>query len=162
MPTHTRCPQCSASLPQNAAWCSLCHADLRRRAEPELVPVAAAAEPAAPSPGPVRGRHRRSDPATGAPAQVPATGRHRDAPAAALPEVGELVADAPVGADGRPDLEVLTSQLMARLAATERSGGLPDLDAVPGGKWGVLFGGMIGLTVVLVLIGAVVGWVFMR
>ncbi len=29
MPVQTRCPSCAAAIPANAAWCSLCHADLR-------------------------------------------------------------------------------------------------------------------------------------
>lgn len=31
MPIDTRCPACSAAVPSRAAWCSLCHAELRAR-----------------------------------------------------------------------------------------------------------------------------------
>lgn len=204
MPTRARCPQCNASLPHGALWCSLCHADLRPAPEtarrvltpagpaPALqehdhppvdqsdeLPGSAAADawPGQPPEVIATGRHRRVEqPAPGsrtAPSRAArsraagsrSAGSGSDAPGAAQlrEEVDALVADAPVGADGKPDLEVLTSQLMARLASAEVSNAaVPDLDAVPGGKWGVLVGGMLALTLVLVLLAFVVGAVFLR
>jgi hypothetical protein len=41
VPIQTRCPSCSAAIPTNAAWCSLCHSDLRPRPAPR--PAAPAA-----------------------------------------------------------------------------------------------------------------------
>lgn len=176
MPTYARCPQCNASVPHGAGWCSLCHADLRPEPAPGTAVLtpgrhagpahaarpAQAATPAEPTPvaaAPLPGRHRRTEPA-------PTTGRHRPVPVATgtlREEVDALVADAPVGADGKPDLDVLTSQLMARLESAEgRASSLPDIDSVPGGKWGVLLGGMTILTVVLVALATVVGVVFVR
>ncbi len=180
MPTYARCPQCHASVPRGADWCSLCHVDLRpapsetaaaltpaRGAGPAhaarpahaATPAHAAESVPAVTAAPLPGRHRRAEPA-------PILGRHRPAPAAAgalREEVDALVADAPLGADGKPDLDVLTSQLMARLATTEGSAAaLPDIDSVPGGKWGVLLGGMTVLTAVLVALATLVGALFFR
>lgn len=100
---------------------------------------------------------------TAAPAVAPAVvpvGRHSAARsrAALADEVEALVADAPVDAEGKPDLDVLTDQLMARLQTSERrSGAIPDIDSVPGGKWGLLLGGMAGLCAVLVVVMAIAG-----
>ncbi len=181
MPTYARCPECNASVPPAADWCSLCHTDLRAAPEPapafaassggapNAAATSAAGEPAAP----VRGRHREQG-AQAAAVPTPGTGsrgRRHAAPGQAAPadpallreQVDALVADAPTDPDGKPDLEVLTSQLMARLATSERrSSGLPDVDAVPGGKWGLLVGGMLAVAVVLVVLSAIVGAVFLR
>ncbi|MEZ5115524.1 MAG: hypothetical protein R2737_04570 [Candidatus Nanopelagicales bacterium] len=35
MAEHERCPNCGASLPAGATWCSLCFADLRSAPQPE-------------------------------------------------------------------------------------------------------------------------------
>ncbi len=48
MPIQTRCPSCTAAVPSNAAWCSLCHADLRPRRDP--VRLAATVVPGGSSP----------------------------------------------------------------------------------------------------------------
>lgn len=44
--TETRCPRCDALVPGDAAWCSLCYADLRAPSEP--APADVAPEPARP------------------------------------------------------------------------------------------------------------------
>lgn len=103
MPIQTRCPSCAAAVPNNAAWCSLCHADLRPRSvatkaativpgrpstaaatsartEPPVVSVASPDSDDAPDPEPSTGRHSRSTaPETSparAPRALPARGRH--------------------------------------------------------------------------------------
>jgi hypothetical protein len=54
VPIQTRCPSCSAAIPTNAAWCSLCHSDLRPRPAPRAAaPAAAATIVVAPVPGTV-------------------------------------------------------------------------------------------------------------
>lgn len=54
MPIQTRCPSCSAAIPTNAAWCSLCHSDLRPRPAPRpAAPVAPTTIVVAPVPGSV-------------------------------------------------------------------------------------------------------------
>lgn len=191
MPTYARCPECHAALPHGAPWCSLCHADLRppstRVVTPtapertsDLVTTASAATTggghalldrddgaAAPLP-PVRGRHRRpeTDATLSADEADPVPrGRGASVPARLRADVDALVADAPRDAEGRPDVEVLTAQLMARLATSEgrRAGtGVPDLDAVPGGKWGVMVGGMVAMAVVLVIVFGVLGALVLR
>ena len=54
MPIQTRCPSCSAAIPTNAAWCSLCHSDLRPRSAPRpTAPAAPTTIIVAPVPGTV-------------------------------------------------------------------------------------------------------------
>ncbi|MEO6821677.1 MAG: hypothetical protein ABI468_04265 [Candidatus Nanopelagicales bacterium] len=175
-----RCPQCNAALPHGAPWCSLCHADLRPP-PPEPVPEPEAATPeldgpdsdahdlvpALPVPAAVRGgRHRR-----GAPVPVPATaGANYTVPDTAAPDPAKLVersallvAEAPKGEDGNPDIELLASALIAQLESSEaQRTALPAWDRVPGGKWTVLAGGMVALTLVLVGLSAVLGVIFVR
>lgn len=189
MPTYARCPECHAALPHGAPWCSLCHADLRppsTRVIPPAAPGASVELVAASSVVTTGGRHSRpeGDGGTGA-SLPPVRGRHRrpepdaadgtdqtDPAAPSLPttapvllraDVDALVADAPRDAEGRPDVEVLSEQLMARLATSEgrrRGSGVPDLDSVPGGKWGVMIGGMAAMAAVLVIVFGVLGAVF--
>lgn len=164
--SRTRCPNCSASLPLDAVWCSLCHADLRPAPEPAAqyavvstgpdpaTPGAVAAElldPAeAPAPlPPVRGRHRRTD------APEPAAAQ---SPPADLPEPAR---DVPLGADGRPDVEAAAARMLAELAATDSAAAVPDVGRIPGGKWGLLFGGM-ALVVALCLVVAAIAAVFVH
>lgn len=95
MPIQTRCPSCSAAIPTNAAWCSLCHSDLRPRPAPRAAaPAVPATIVVAPVPGTVLqevrpeseapvydldeddepaplGRHARQDPAPAAEAPRP-------------------------------------------------------------------------------------------
>jgi ribosomal protein L40E len=168
-----RCPQCNAALPHGAPWCSLCHADLRPPPpEPEVAAAEVDAdvldpEAALPVPAPVRGgRHRR-----GAPVPAPSAGTSRLAvpdsvtpdPAALVERSALLVAETPKGEDGNPDIELLASALLAELEASEaKRTGLPAWDRVPGGKWTVLAGGMVALTLVLVGLSAVLGAIFVR
>lgn len=182
VPTYARCPECHAALPPGAPWCSLCHADLRppstRVVAPtvpdlsdELVTATARAgdggrhslpegdDGSAAHPAPVRGRHRRPEPDD-------AAGSTDDGdPAQLRTDVDALVAEAPRDAEGRPDVEVLTAQLMARLASSEgrrARSGVPHIDNVPGGKWGVMIGGMLAMAVVLVIAFGVIGSLVMR
>ncbi len=195
MPTYARCPECHAALPPGAPWCSLCHADLRppstrivAPAQPappgpssELVAagsVSSSGRHAAPdhdeapaAPPPVGGRHRRpeaddADPAACAERTDPVVAHHRAGdPDRLRADVDALVADAPLGADGKPDVEALTAQLMARLATSEgrqRASRVPNLDSVPGGKWGVMVGGMVAMAVVLVIVFGILGALVLR
>jgi len=50
VPIQTRCPSCGAALPVAAAWCSLCHSDLRPRT---VTPSASVVLPGAPTVVPV-------------------------------------------------------------------------------------------------------------
>ena len=55
VPIQTRCPSCAAAVPSSAAWCSLCHADLRpepERPDPAAPVVVADAEQVALPPDP--------------------------------------------------------------------------------------------------------------
>ena len=83
VPIQTRCPSCAAAVPSSAAWCSLCHADLRpepERPDPAPAVVADAVQVALPpDPEPEAGAPSGRHAATGA---VPAVrtgssgGRH--------------------------------------------------------------------------------------
>lgn len=141
-------------------------------ATPELDSADAAALDALPAPAPVRGgRHRR-----GAPLPAPAAaGTHQSLPDGTAPEGATpdpaalversalLVAEAPKGQDGNPDIELLASALIAELESSEaKRTALPAWDRVPGGKWTVLAGGMVALTLVLVGLSAVLGAIFVR
>lgn len=83
MPTLTRCPACGATVPENAGWCSLCHADLRP--EPAPAPRVAPASDVVPGAQamagdvavPASGRHRRQDDVDDEPAPAPAPRRSR-------------------------------------------------------------------------------------
>ncbi|MCA0328401.1 MAG: hypothetical protein LCI03_00695 [Actinobacteria bacterium] len=85
----SRCPSCAAAVPNGAAWCSLCHADLRPKPQPALaaptstvLPSSSAADQAAggsavalaePMADTSAGRHAR--PEEPAPAPAPTGGR---------------------------------------------------------------------------------------
>jgi hypothetical protein len=53
VPIQTRCPSCAAAVPSTAAWCSLCHADLRPRTE-----ARSSARTVVPTSGPAAGGGR--------------------------------------------------------------------------------------------------------
>ena len=84
-------------------------------------------------------------------------------PAALVQRSQLLVAEAPKREDGNPDIELLASALIAELESSEaKRTALPAWDRVPGGKWTVLAGGMVALTLVLVGLSAVLGAIFVR
>lgn len=128
-------------------------------ADPEPAPVTP------PVPTVRGGRHRRGAPVPSAPA-----GAHHAVAETPAPDPAELaqrsqllVAETPKDADGKPDIEVLAGALMAQLESSEsRRTALPGWDRVPGGKWTVLAGGMVALTLILVGVSAVLGAIFVH
>ena len=163
VPNLARCPSCNAALPQGAPWCSLCLTDLRRPvAAPDVEPVLSAATERDDLPEgfvPVRGRHRRTEAVDGR--DVGGGVRLAEAPVAPQvldPDVIELVSTAPTDEQGQVDPDALSSMLLARLAATESGRGhAPDPSTVPGGKWTIVFGGALSITIVLVILAAIGG-----
>ena len=186
MPIQTRCPSCSAALPANAAWCSLCHADLRTPAPVTAVAV----DPVGPN-EPVdldvelreavepSGRHAIEAPVTRD--RVPSSGgKHaagrrassRPSPrssgtrAAAPRTVPEDVLegiDVPADATLTPEqVDALAAQMLQRLAVTEKSAGVLDPGDLPGGKWGFTAGLMALIVIVLITIGTVGGFLLSR
>lgn len=99
VPIQTRCPSCAAAVPSFAAWCSLCHADLRpetERPDPAAPVVVADAVQVAlpPDPEPEAGAPAGRHAATGA---VPAvrTGSSGGRHAARRSLVGASASSAP-------------------------------------------------------------------
>ena len=145
----SRCPRCSAVVPEQAQWCSLCYAELRPSesatvvaAEPvsaavgqemPVAPVATTEVGAAEVAPPTSGRHARG--------RLPAPPANRDDP------LGHL------------DFELSDEQLFEILRgdqtqSTSRwSGRFTD----PRWKWGVAIGGALSLILVLVIVAEVVG-----
>lgn len=186
MPIQTRCPSCSAAVPSSAAWCSLCHADLRDPAEATSVDLSdgsSAAEHVAEMSDaeliqtePV-GRHAAHVPA--APERPRSsgamTGRHaasrgrsvaRPSVRGAAPVSGGAVLDGielPSGGDVTPEqVDALAEQMLTRLAVTEARPTVLDLDDVPGGKWGFAAAVMTAVIVVLLAVGTIAGLVLNR
>jgi hypothetical protein len=159
VPITSRCPSCQAAVAPTAAWCSLCHADLRAP-EPEADP--APAPPAvdldldatddAPRP---RGRHARSD-TDPAPRPVTATapsgsGRHSRAPVALLE--GDEVAE-PRSSE---EVAAYADAMLTRLAISEPAPRFADPSSFPGGRWGLAAAATVVVTLVLTSATAVVG-----
>ncbi len=114
----SRCPSCAAAVPNGAAWCSLCHADLRPKPQPAVTAptstvlpsssaydasvggsAVALAEPLAdPSDAP-SGRHARPEEPAAAPA--PAGGRAAARRAAEREPVGRREAGRASTSSGR-------------------------------------------------------------
>jgi len=90
VPIQTRCPSCGAALPVAAAWCSLCHSDLRPRT---VTPSAAVVLPGTPAPQP------------------------SGAAAAALPAPGSTLTDEP-RPTGRHSAERVVTTPLAEVAHT--------------------------------------------
>lgn len=139
----SRCPKCTAILPQGAQWCSLCYADLRQPVAPapvDPVPVAAAPGPGV---GPVSAEGAAPDPAP-APAR---SGRHakRNLPVAdPLRELDFDLSDEQL-------FEILRSDAADPLTPWRRR--LQD----PRFKWGMVTAGAVGLITMIEVIAAVVG-----
>ena len=57
-------PSCDAAIPTNAAWCSLCHSDLRARPAPRAATAAAGTNTITPGAGAVHDVAERPDPDT--------------------------------------------------------------------------------------------------
>lgn len=171
MPIQSRCPSCSAAVPAGAAWCSLCHADLRPRRE---APVSRPVDDVLPSgdaapavstrtrllaPEPVgrreAGRHAR----TPEPVGRREAGR-RAAPTRTLDPTVEL--DLPQGPVAPEELDEIAEQMLAQLAVAERNQRRVDIDDVPGGKWMVAAVGGVVVLVVLLSVFAIIGAVLSR
>ena len=168
MPVQTRCPSCAAAVPSNAAWCSLCHADLRPAPDPVEVPSIAVVDPsydtAAVGTSVPSGRHA-------APVPVLATrpsssgGRHAArrslatspaGPALPPPVLDDL--EIPVGEVVTPDqVDALAEQMLHRLAATEPRDRLLDPRQLPGGVWAFSAACALGAVVLFVLLANLLG-----
>jgi len=177
VPIQSRCPSCAAALPAGAAWCSLCHADLR--AKP--APVAAAAstpdaadasldlavsEPSEPSVPRASGRH----------AKEPVGRREAPRPAAAREPVGRREArratqtldpslvlegiDLPSGEATPDQVEEIADRMLARLAVAEPQARVLDPADLPGGKWGFAAAAGAGVLAVMLLLLTVLGALF--
>ena len=137
--------------------------------ESDEAAVAAGFTPTAP----VRGRHRRpADGSASALARRTASARlgtgnsagkvSAGAAVAAL-NIEQVLALAPKNANGETDVEALSDQLVARLAATEaHNDGVPDFSGIPGGKWTVAFGGAAVLIAVLIGLATIMGMILRR
>ena len=171
----TRCPQCGALLRDDAAWCTLCHADLRPpppAPEPAPVQLPDAALPAvAPS--------TQIDPLTAPFDQIVAAALADEAAAEAARAAAEAAAAVPVAdltphpvpdqarpAEPRPDgLEGIDDpEVMFALLRGEgqdpilsRFGGVV---STPGSRAMVMIGGTAVLTVVLFGVITLLGFVF--
>ena len=184
MPIQTRCPSCAAAVPPTAAWCSLCHADLRPRPAPPVpaptvtvVPGAAsapdlvdssvsgrhaAAEPVdAPSPGGSGGRHAARGPVLRTSSRTsPRSSQRSASQRSASPRPATQVTlegiDVPTDGEVSPEkVDELAEQMLARLAISETGVDVLDPETLPGGKWGFA----AGLMVALVLAFIIVSWV---
>jgi hypothetical protein len=180
VPIQTRCPSCAAAVPANAAWCSLCHADLRHRDEP----LTSAVDDLADQPEddlPVErelesaGRH-----AVGAPVPrdraVSSGGRHAagrrtaarstraSAPtrrATADPYLG--TAALPADGDPTPEqVDAFAEAMLRRLADSEKGPSVLDPDELPGGRWGFTAGLTAAFIVALIAVGTVLGFLLSR
>ena len=182
VPFQSRCPNCGASIPTGAAWCSLCHADLRpavsvvsptssattvvpggesgRRSRtatltaPEAAPEVAHQD--APEPDRTAGRHSRG--VAPAPPARPRSGRHaaggRVAPAARPLPTEPLNLE--LEGDITPDqVDEIADQMLSHLAASEPRPASIDYDALPGGKWGAIAGGAFALILVVMIVSVV-------
>jgi hypothetical protein len=178
VPIQTRCPSCAAAIPSSAAWCSLCHADLRPPPEPVPVELAGPAEqsgtPETPSSLETAGGGRHAGGAL-AEQERPrlSSGRHaagpgrrapRSAPRAAGPDrVPSQVAvleglDLPQGGEATPEqVEAIAEQMLSRLSVTEPQSRVLDPSELPGGKWGLAAACGLGFFVILLVLGTVLG-----
>jgi hypothetical protein len=77
--------------------------------------------------------------------------------------IEQVMALAPKDANGDTDVQALSDQLLARLAATEaHHDGVPDFSRIPGGKWMVAFGGAVVIIAVLVGLATILGLILRR
>jgi hypothetical protein len=180
VPIQTRCPSCSAAVPANAAWCSLCHADLRHRDEP----LTAAAHDVADHPeADLRaelelesaGRHA-VDAHAPRDRAVSSGGRHAagrrtagrstraSAPARrATPDPYLGTAALPADGDPTPEqVDAFAEAMLRRLAESEKGPSVLDPDELPGGRWGFTAGLTAAFLVALMAVGTVLGFILSR
>jgi len=183
VPIQTRCPSCAAAVSPTAAWCSLCHADLRPRTAPPVSAPSVTVIPGS-APGPdlvdssVSGRHAASSPVE-APRTTTSVGRHaargpvaratggrasgrasqRTAPQRAASHATLEGLDLPTDGEVSPEkVDELAEQMLARLAVTETGVDVLDPETLPGGKWGFAAGVMVALVLAFI----VVSWVLVH
>ena len=188
MPTQTRCPSCSAAVPATAAWCSLCHADLRHRDAPPPAPVVTVAEPSA-----AEVADDRSDDVLLAALDLESAGRHavgatptreRAGSSGGRHAAGRRSASRPgrtaVSARPAPDVylgsaalptddeptpeqvDAFAEAMLARLAESEKGPSVLDPDELPGGRWGFVAGLTAAFILVLITVGTVLGFILSR
>jgi hypothetical protein len=157
----SRCPSCQAAVPTGAAWCSLCHQDLR----PEPLEPVASGSSVAPTdedlaPAGVsarRGRHARPDDDHDVPRTEPTrpgtAGRHSTATLALLEGVEIPSAE---DADG-DEVEAYADAMLTRLRIADPAPRLADPGSFPGGRWGLAAAAMVGVTLLLLAVGAIAG-----
>jgi len=181
VPIQTRCPSCSAAVPPTAAWCGLCHADLRTSPPPPspttlVLPARPSESPAVPAASddePVVGRHAAAVPVTSPAPRAAASGRHaarsaglrdaspgaaRTSSRAASPATLEGIAIPTDGELTPEQIDEVAEQMLARLAVSETRVDVFDLESIPGGKWGFA----AGVTVALVLVFVLVSWLLVH
>ena len=182
MPIQTRCPSCSAAVPPSAAWCSLCHADLRAPADPAVdLAVATPApdvEQETDDETAVAGRHVAGGTVTAerprssggrhavSRAQVlPRPSRRTPEPGVAPPSAGLVLEgiDLPKpGAATPQEVEALADRMLSRLAATEARPQVIDPHDLPGGPWGFSAAVMAVIVVLVLGVATIVGLVVSR
>lgn len=155
-----RCPSCQAAVPAGADWCSLCHRDLRPAPAPtSSTPQPVTSEAVAPeAPRRARGRHARPDngqavthPVAASPART--SGRHASATLALLEDVE---VPRPEDADSE-EIDAYADVMLTRLAIADPAPRFADPGSFPGGRWGLAAASMVGVTLVLLAVGAVAG-----
>ncbi len=181
VPIQSRCPACSAAVPSGAAWCSLCHADLRARREParvappvdDVLPVSSplvrptrVAAAAAPEPEPIgrreAGRHAREpEPVGRREAGRQSTGS-RASTRTLEPVAGLEGIELPTGEIPPEQVEVLADQMLARLAMSDEGPRIFDPSRVPGGKWAVAAAASVVTAIALLAVYSLLGVVFGR
>lgn len=180
MPIQSRCPSCAAAVPSGAAWCSLCHADLRARQEPARVPrpvddvLPASTRSAAPTAGariaeepePVgrreAGRHAKEPEPIGR-REAGRREAGRGSATRTLDRTADLEGiEIPTGEVAPEQVDEIADQMLARLAVSERSRRMFDPDDVPGGRWTVAGAGGVVVLLVLLSLYAILGAIFNR
>jgi hypothetical protein len=158
----SRCPRCQAAVPSGAAWCSLCHRDLRPEPVASVPPGSGTTDLArgeAPAAGASarRGRHARPDDdhvgTASEPGRPGTAGRHSTAALGLL----EGVAVPRAEEAGDEEVEAYADAMLTRLRVADPAPRLADPGSFPGGRWGLAAVAMIGMTLVLLALGAVAG-----
>jgi hypothetical protein len=182
VPIQSRCPACSAAVPSGAAWCSLCHADLRARREPARVaapvddvlpasssavrPTRVAATPAAPEPEPIgrreAGRHAREPEPVGRREAGRQSSGSRSSTRTLDPVAGLEGIELPTGEIPPEQVEVLADQMLARLAMSDEGPRIFDPSRFPGGKWAVAAAASVVTVIALLAVYSLLGVVFGR
>ncbi len=153
-------------MPAGAAWCSLCHRDLRPEPTGPTAPDPAE-EITVPSTvprggtGQRRGRHARpeGEPPDAAPLVRVSAGSGRHAPSAPASTLALLEGiEAPRSADADDEeVEAYAELMLTRLRIADPAPQLADPRSFPGGRWGLAAAAMLAITLALLAVGAVAG-----